>query len=37
MMQLGMFEDSTKLIPVELVPLAPLGKMVLDRNVDKQT
>ncbi|TWT77434.1 Catalase C [Posidoniimonas polymericola] len=26
--------DPTKLIPEELVPLRPLGKMVLDRNVD---
>jgi len=26
--------DATKLIPEELVPLTPLGKMVLDRNVD---
>lgn len=26
--------DPTKLIPEELVPLTPLGKMVLDRNVD---
>ncbi len=26
--------DSTKLIPEELVPLRPLGKMVLNRNVD---
>ncbi|WP_339749325.1 catalase [uncultured Rubinisphaera sp.] len=26
--------DPTKLVPEELVPLTPLGKMVLDRNVD---
>lgn len=26
--------DPTKLIPEELVPLTPLGRMVLDRNVD---
>ncbi|MCM2369973.1 catalase [Aporhodopirellula aestuarii] len=26
--------DPTKLVPEELVPLRPLGKMVLDRNVD---
>ncbi len=26
--------DPTKLVPEELVPLKPLGKMVLDRNVD---
>ncbi len=26
--------DATKLIPEELVPLTPLGKMVLNRNVD---
>lgn len=26
--------DPTKLIPEEVVPLRPLGKMVLDRNVD---
>ena len=26
--------DSTKLIPEELVPLTPIGKMVLDRNPD---
>ncbi|TWT56487.1 catalase [Allorhodopirellula solitaria] len=26
--------DATKLIPEEIVPLTPLGKMVLDRNVD---
>ena len=26
--------DSTKLIPEELVPLTPVGKMVLDRNPD---
>ena len=26
--------DATKLVPEELVPLTPLGKMVLDRNVD---
>jgi catalase len=26
--------DATKLIPEELVPLRPLGKLVLDRNVD---
>lgn len=26
--------DPTKLIPEELIPLTPLGKMVLDRNVD---
>ncbi|SMP67213.1 catalase [Neorhodopirellula lusitana] len=26
--------DPTKLIPEELVPLTPIGKMVLDRNVD---
>jgi len=26
--------DPTKLIPEELVPLTPLGKMVLNRNVD---
>lgn len=26
--------DSTKLIPEEVVPLTPLGKMVLDRNPD---
>ncbi len=26
--------DPTKIIPEELVPLTPLGKMVLDRNVD---
>jgi len=26
--------DPTKLIPEELVPLTPLGKMVLDRNID---
>ncbi len=26
--------DATKLIPEELIPLTPLGKMVLDRNVD---
>ncbi|MET0384570.1 MAG: catalase [Polyangiales bacterium] len=27
--------DATKLIPEELVPLRPLGKLVLDRNVDQ--
>ncbi|QDT02048.1 Catalase C [Rubripirellula lacrimiformis] len=26
--------DPTKLIPEEIVPLTPIGKMVLDRNVD---
>ena len=26
--------DSTKLVPEELVPLTPIGKMVLDRNPD---
>ncbi|MCA9149714.1 MAG: catalase [Planctomycetales bacterium] len=26
--------DPTKLVPEELVPLTPLGRMVLDRNVD---
>lgn len=26
--------DATKLIPEELVPLTPIGRMVLDRNVD---
>ena len=26
--------DPTKIVPEELVPLTPLGKMVLDRNVD---
>lgn len=26
--------DATKLIPEELVPITPFGKMVLDRNVD---
>ena len=26
--------DSTKLVPEEIVPLRPLGKMVLNRNVD---
>lgn len=26
--------DPTKLVPEEIVPLTPLGKMVLDRNVD---
>ncbi len=28
--------DATKLIPEELVPLRPVGKMVLDRNPDNQ-
>jgi len=27
--------DSSKLIPEEVVPLTPIGKMVLDRNVDE--
>ncbi|MGE0790487.1 MAG: catalase [Sandaracinaceae bacterium] len=27
--------DATKLVPEELVPLTPLGRLVLDRNVDE--
>lgn len=26
--------DATKLVPEEMVPLTPVGKMVLDRNPD---